>query len=129
MFSEGQGIILNEGVVVRASKYFTIVPLPYTNLLSEDLQIYRRHEDWWQKSLKVRGFQTGSHSANDSKQASLQPQLLLSGIPLGKENKGEKTWEPWLADTGLLSVQRLFCKGTCNINAELLLQLHAHTAA
>lgn len=129
MFSEGQGIILNEGVLLRASKYFTIVPLPYTNLLSEVLQIYRRHEDRWQKSLKVRGFQTGSHGASDSKQVSLQPPLLLSGIPLGKENKEEKTWEPWLVDTGLLSVQRLFCKGTCNINAELLLQLHARSAA
>lgn len=78
-----------------------LFPLPYTNLLSEVLQIYRRNGDWWQKSLKVRGFQTGSHGASDSKHASLQPQLLWDITwqrQQGRENLGAMAGRHWSAE-------------------------------
>jgi len=71
----------------------------------------------------------GIQGATDSIQASLQPQLLPSEVLLGKENKEKKTWELRPADTVVLSVQELFCKGTWTVNAELLFKLQARTAA
>lgn len=122
-------IILNEGVVVRASKYFTIVSFAiHWICLLRSCQYAEEIQTGGRRALRWGLPNSGIQGASDSVQTSLQP-FLLPKVLLGKENEEKKTWEPWPVDTVLLSMQELFRRGIPNTNAELLSKLHARTAA